>query len=120
MSNEKSKSVSRFKTWMTFTKQGTPENIYGDDVTIPNEGKTIRQLLLNHTRGVPIKEGLRGVFTQDIVAPTFYDLTEAEMHAERLQMAADDLKAQIEKEVEQKQQENEVEGVVKLNPKTEE
>lgn len=55
-----------------------------DSMTIPNDSLTIRQLLINHTRGVGVLPSRQGIFTEDEVAPRYRDITEKMDDLDRL------------------------------------
>jgi len=60
-----------------------------DSMTIPDDSLTIRQLLINHTRGlgnVPTREG---IYTGDEVAPRYTDLNDRKNAVEALRQRID-------------------------------
>jgi hypothetical protein len=44
-----------------------------DSMTIPNDTLSIRQLLINHSRGLGNLPNIHGVYTEDQVAPRYSD-----------------------------------------------
>lgn len=60
-----------------------------DSMTIPNDSLTIRQLLINHTRGVGVLPSRQGIYTDDEIAPRYRDITEKMYDLDRLKHLQD-------------------------------
>ncbi len=69
-----------------------------DSMTTPDDNLSIRQLLINHTRGLGNIPSRNGIFTEDQVAPRYDDLNDRKNAVDELRHRIDLTKAQIEKE----------------------
>ncbi len=75
-----------------------------DSMTIPDDSLTVRQLLINHTRGLGVVPTRQGIYTGDTVAPVYRDLTDQKNAQDALREQIEFAKEQIEKERQQKAQ----------------
>lgn len=74
-------------------------------MTVPDQNLSIRQLLINHSRGVPSGENMReGVYT-DMEVPNFKDLNDVKEYAESLEARKADIEARIQEEEQARQDE---------------
>lgn len=69
-----------------------------DSMTTPDDSLSVRQLLINHTRGLGNIPTRNGIYTGDTVAPNYVDLTDKKNAVDELRHRIDLVKAQIEKE----------------------
>jgi len=75
-----------------------------DSMTIPDDSLSVRQLLINHTRGLGVVPTRQGIYTGDTVAPVYKDLTDQKNAQEHLREQIEFAKQQIEEERQQKAQ----------------
>lgn len=69
-----------------------------DSMTTPDDSLSIRQLLINHTRGLGNVPTRNGIYTEDEVAPRYVDLNDRKNAVDELRHRIDLAKAEIEKE----------------------
>lgn len=89
----------RFRTQFTTSYKGEKGELNTQDsVTVPDDSLSVRQLLINHTRGLATTTSQRqGVYTEDMVAPIYKDITEVQEDQKNI---ADNLK-KAEKDAEE-------------------
>lgn len=91
--------MSKFRTQFTADYQGSQGEINNlESVTIPDMNLTIRQLLINHTRGIGSDEIYKEGIYSDIEIPRFTDLNDMEDYKEMLLQKQEELEAQIKHE----------------------
>lgn len=91
------------KQWVKSYKGSEGEKNTMQSETKPNETLTLRQLLINHTKGIGTNaRDLGGIYTGDQLAPRFKDVTEYMEHQEMLKNRQIDLEESI-KEMEEEQ-----------------
>lgn len=69
-----------------------------DSMTTPDDSLTVRQLLINHTRGLGNVPTRDGIYTGDEVAPRYMDLNDRKNAVDELRRRIDLAKEQIERE----------------------
>lgn len=69
-----------------------------DSMTTPDDSLSVRQLLINHTRGLGHLPTRNGIYTGDTVAPNYVDLVDKKNAVDELRHRIDLAKEQIEKE----------------------
>lgn len=74
-----------------------------DSMTTPDDSLSVRQLLINHTRGLGNTPTRDGMYTGDDVAPRYVDLNDRKNAVDELRHRIDLVKEQIEKEKTQKE-----------------
>lgn len=77
-----------------------------EDHTQPDDDIGLMQLLLNHTRGIEIQQPIKGVYTGNVIAPVYYDLTDMENHRRQLLEKADYLDEKIDEELKKQEDAN--------------
>lgn len=89
-----------------------------DSETIPNDTLSIRQLLINHTRGLGNLPNRNGVYTEDEVAPVYTDPLERLRDIENLKQRISDFEeAEKQSKVQQEQTaKEEVQPTVETSP----
>lgn len=74
-------------------------------LTVPDQNLSIKELLVRHSRGIPIGAQFRqGIYTEDEEGPWISDMTELQERREAL----DSRKQQLEEQVKQEQQEQQL------------
>lgn len=73
-------------------------------MTIPDDSLSIKQLLINHTRGLGIVPTREGIYTGDTVAPRYTDLNDRKDAVDKLRQDIEFAKEQIKLERERKAQ----------------
>ena len=91
-------TVQRFRTQFNPDYQGTPGKVYeAPSLTVPDQNLSLRQLLHNHTRGIPtnvhVKDPNEGYY--DTVIPQITDLNDLADFKEQLE----ERERQLQKEV---------------------
>lgn len=105
MKNAKSKPVQKFRHQFAPDYEGTPgEVITLESMTVPDETLTVRQLLINHSRGIGIPGAKQGVFTGDIVAPVPKDLVDEKERVEALKTQLEETTENAKRELEEAEQ----------------
>ena len=66
-----------------------------DSKTLPDDSLSIKQLLINHTRGLGIVPTRNGIYTGDTVAPRYVDLNDRKDAVEKLRQDIEFAKEQI-------------------------
>lgn len=74
-----------------------------DSMTTPDDSLSVRQLLINHTRGLGHVPTRNGIYTGDEVAPRYTDLNDRKEAIDELRRKIDLAKDQIEKDKAQKE-----------------
>ena len=74
-----------------------------DSKTLPDDSLSIKQLLINHTRGLGIVPTRNGIYTGDTVAPRYVDLNDRKDAVDALRQRIDAAKESIAKEQAQKE-----------------
>lgn len=69
-----------------------------DSMTIPDDSLSVKQLLINHTRGLGVVPTRQGIYTGDTVAPRYTDLNDRKDAVETLRQRIEFAKEQIENE----------------------
>ena len=69
-----------------------------DSMTTPDDSLSIRQLLINHTRGLGNVPTRNGIYTEDEIAPRYTDLNDRKNAVDELRQRIDLAKEQIENE----------------------
>lgn len=88
-----------------------PEIFTQPSLTIPDETKSIKELLINHARGIPLDVKNRGeeLYFEDELIPTIKDLTDLDRYREVINLRKEALEAEIlgledkNKEIEKKE-----------------
>lgn len=97
MNANKRKPVQKFKS--QYQNNGfKPEIFDGLSMTTPNESLSVRQLLINHTRGLGTVSTREGIYTEDQVAPKYTDILDRHNALQDLKNRIESAKADIEKE----------------------
>lgn len=68
-----------------------------DSKTIPDDCLSLKQLLINHTRGLDLNVQMKGIYTEDYMPPVFNDLTEKMEYQKNLL----EKKQKVEKELQE-------------------
>lgn len=89
----------RFKTQFDLNYKGSKgEVFYEPSQTRPDMSLTVKELLLNHSRGLPLDANSQEGYYFDTEIPHFNDLTEAIEYKEALKQQYNDLEKQIKDE----------------------
>lgn len=99
MKDAKLKQEQKFRHQFTPGYQGSPgESSNLESMTIPDETLTVRQLLINHSRGIGIPQPKQGIFTGDTVAPKPSDLVDEKSRVEALKTQIEETDEQARRE----------------------
>lgn len=92
--------MSRFKTQFNPTYKGSPGTTYTQpSQTCPDMNLTVKQLLINHTRGIPSNVKIYDPqYFEDQEIPNFVDKTELHDYTQSLKSTQIDLEDQIREE----------------------
>lgn len=91
---------------MKFTHQFNPE--YKPEIgeintlpslTVPDQNLSMQQLLLNHTRGIPSRTGMKEPMYFDTLIPKIQDLNDLEDYKEQLQEQINELDTQAKSDI---------------------
>lgn len=69
-----------------------------DSMTIPDDSLSVKQLLINHTRGLGVVPTRQGIYTGDTVAPRYTDLNDRKNAVDELRQKIEFAKKQIQEE----------------------
>ena len=98
------KKEPKFRRQFNPDYQGSPfQNVPGESQTVPDMGITVRQLMINHTRGIGSDSLERQPhYYGDLEVPQVKDLTDLEVNAEKLRQKDRELADKIKAEKEAK------------------
>jgi hypothetical protein len=106
MSTKKRKPVVKFNSQYMIRSEFKGESSNLQSMTSPDESLSVRQLLINHTRGLGGVSTREGIYTEDQVAPRYTDLLDRQKALADLKHRIDTAKADIENEKTQKEAES--------------
>lgn len=69
---------------------------HGISQTVPDQSLSIRELLLNHSRGLPMPTAMREPQYLGVEIPTIYDLNDLIDNRERLEQVKNDINSELE------------------------
>lgn len=110
MSTNKKKPVVKFNSQYMVRTEFKGESSNLQSMTSPDESLSVRQLLINHTRGLGGVSTREGIYTEDQVAPRYNDLLDRKMALADLKNRIDSANAEIEKEKADKEARNSFES----------
>ncbi len=105
MSAKKRTPVVKFNSQYMIRKPSKGESNNLQSMTSPDESLSVRQLLINHTRGLGGVSTREGIYTEEQIAPRYTDLLDRKAALADLKHRIDTAKADIEKEKSNNQKE---------------
>lgn len=101
MESRKSKTYPIVRRQFDPSYNGTPGiEIKGKSMTVPDQTLSVKQLLQNHTRGLPTgATNYEGIYTGDTVAPNFGDMVDRDEWMEKQAARKAEVQEEVDAEV---------------------